>query len=109
MCMHNITRTCALKVQFIILQATVNITLGEVLGHKALIGSIGNSEVTELVVAQWLKGDTFQLTTEGLTVFCAVLGGGTVGEIVDFQRNGSEVISLTVPGLIYGVVFRKMS
>ncbi len=86
----------------------MNITLGEVSGHKALLGviEIPGGGTTELV-SQWIEGDKFQLTTQGLAVPCGVLSGGTSEEYVQFQRSGSEVVAFTIPGLIYGVEFKK--
>ena len=75
------------------------------MGHKALISQLGPVSL----VLQWLEGDSFQLTTQGLPVFCGLLGGGIDGEYVYFQRSDSKVVGLTIPGLIYGTYFRKTS
>ena len=50
-----------------------------------------------------------RISTQGMDDPCFLLGGGTVGEIVDFQRSGSKVVSFTILGLYYGVVFNKVS
>lgn len=89
----------------------VNITLGEVTGHRALLGFIENSGMTTELVAQWIESDKFQLLTQGLSVSCYFLSDGTTEEYMEFVRGaeGSEVIGLTIPGLIYGVIFNKIS
>ncbi len=85
----------------------MNITLGEVSEHKALLAFIEYGGITTELVSQWIEGDKFQLTTQGLAVPCGVLSGGTREEYVQFQRSGSEVVAFTIPGLIYGVEFKK--
>ncbi len=88
-------------------QAVVNVTLGEVTGHKALLAFIESDGLTTKLLCQWIEGDKFQLTTQGLAVPCFFLSDGTREEYMEFQRSGSEVVGLAIPGLIYGVEFKK--
>lgn len=83
----------------------MNITLGEVQGHQALLVlAPGVGEI----IGNWVEGEEFQLSAQGLTIPCFFLGGGQVGERVYFQRSGSKVTGFTVPGLFYGIYFKKM-
>lgn len=62
-----------------------------------------------LMIMDWVEGEEFQLSVQGLTVPCPILGAGWIGERVYFQHSGSEVTGLSVPGLSYGMVFKKIS
>lgn len=59
-------------------------------------------------VLQWREEDTFQIAPNVYVVDCAILSNGVMGALVYFQRgSGGKVISLTIPGLVYGQAFNK--
>ena len=74
-------------------------------GHKTLIASEGAYEA----IMEWTGEDSFQLSVQGMAVPCYTLHSGRVGARVYFQRSGSKVISLSLPGLAYGAVYEKQS
>ena len=82
----------------------VNISLVKFAGKQYLVAN----ERGISVILEWTAVDTFQISVQGFPVECYILGSGTVGERVYFQRNSAtQVISMTVPGLEYGVVYKK--
>ncbi len=74
-------------------------------GHTILAAS----ERGLVLILDWTEDDSFQLSVQGIPVPCYILGSGTVGERVYFQRQGAKVASLTVPGLEYGRVYKKQA
>ena len=84
-------------------QEAVNVTLAKAHGHQFLMGQEGDY----VMIMEWTGGDSFQLSVQGIPVPCSLLGSGYVGERVYFQREGSKIISLTIPGLEYGLVYKK--
>ena len=60
-----------------------------------------------MMLMEWVEGDVFTLSAQGLEISCGILSNGQFGEHVIFQRSDSEVTGLTIPGLVYGLVFRK--
>ena len=61
------------------------------------------------VILDWREGDEFQQSLHGGPQPCANLGRGHIGEWVYFSRSTSgQVESFTIPGLAYGVVYKRM-
>lgn len=87
---------------------TLKIVFGEVAsGHAALLAEI--LPLPYKTIVEWVEGDKFQLSAQGMTLPCAYLGDGLMGEIVHFQKGPNGVVdSATIPGLTYGTVFVKM-
>ena len=59
---------------------------------------------------EWDVKDVFQVSGRGSSLPCVSLSGGFVGQSVHFIRDGGagkSVVSLTVPGLFFGVSFDK--
>ena len=75
--------------------------MGKVYGYDALLASGA--------VLQWVEGEKFQLSAQGLSLPCFGLGDGTIGEYVFAQRNSSAVTGFTIPGLIPGAFIKKIS
>ena len=85
-----------------------NVTFAMLFGHPTLLTTEGG----DTALLQWVEGDSFQISVQGLPVPCFVLSSGHIGGRVYFQRDSSsqgKVVSLTVPGIAYGHVYNKDS
>ena len=61
------------------------------------------------VILDWREGDEFQQSLHGESHPCGDLGRGNIGEWVYFSRSTQgNVDSFTIPGLAYGVVYKKI-
>ena len=59
-------------------------------------------------VLRWQEEDSFQISPINTVVDCASLSTGYLGEWVYFQRGSDgKVVSLTIPGLHYELVYYK--
>ena len=59
---------------------------------------------------EWDVKDVFQVSGRGSSLPCVFLSDGFVGQSVHFIRDGGagkSVVSLTAPGLYFGVSFDK--
>lgn len=66
------------------------------------------TEAGEKLLLEWREKDLFQITVRGLTVPCFFQSTGLVGAWIHFQRDTQgHVVSLTAPGMVYGVVWDK--
>ena len=73
-------------------------------GHPALF----IAEAGEKLLLEWREKDSFQVTVRGLPVPCFVQSTGRIGAWIHFQRDTQgHVVSLTAPGMVYGVVWEK--
>ena len=60
----------------------------------------------------WEEGEVFHTSSWGTTLPCALLHTGHVGTLLYFMRDGGGkgfVVSFTIPGLNFGVVYTKTS
>lgn len=89
-------------------QNTVNITFAGV--YNVLVLSTNESGIP--AVLEWIKDDSFQETLQGYpgTFSCHTAHAGHIGQRIYFQRDGSgAIVSLTMPGTVYGKVYMKTS
>ena len=75
--------------------------MGKVYGYDALLASGA--------VLQWVEGEKFQLSAQGLSLPCFDIATGVIPEYVFVQRNSSGVTGFTRAGLFPGVFIRKIS
>ena len=63
------------------------------------------------IYLHWDHDDSFQASLEGAPgpVSCYSLHDGHIGQRVYFQREEGAVVSFTLPGTVYGKVYKKTS
>lgn len=88
-------------------QITVNVSLQIFKSHPVLF--IIKSNSTALL--EWHDKDTFQVADSVILpehLPCSTLSSGYIGAWVYFERDsGGKVVSLTLPGLTYGVLYER--
>ena len=82
--------------------------MGEVNGQKVLLGVQSGISVRLDWIDSTLQPDLFQISAKGMSLPCAALSGGTLGEYVQFLRAHSVgVAALIINGLYPGIQFDK--
>ena len=104
---HN--RKCLINLlhSYIYTQDTLNVTLTTLYGGPILSMQQGGYPA----YLEWTGDDSFQISLQGFsrTFSCYILHGGHIGQRVYFQRGEGAIASLTLPGTVYGKVYKKDS
>ena len=84
----------------------MNITFAMLFGHPTLLTREGG----DMGLLEWREEDSFQVTVRGFPVPCFVLHSGHIGLWIHFQRDSTgKVMTLTAPGISYGVVWERQT
>lgn len=90
---------------------SLQVTMKIYLQNNVMYSGIDRNTVYIITLLSWHGNDTFQTSDSVILPFryqCSIFSSGHMGAWVYFQRDRwGHVVSLTLPGLTYGVVYKK--